>query len=594
MTPRVGDLVRGKYRIVRVIGDGGMGSVYEARHEGLGSQVALKFLHADLARRPGLAQRFSREARVSAAISSPHVTRVTDVDTTEDGTPFLVMELLTGKSLGVLLDGGPGVRPSHDESIDYALQILAGLEAAHALGVVHRDLKPDNVFITSSAGGPIAKLIDFGIAKVKESGEYKQGLTFAGILMGTPEYMAPEQLFSANAVDHRADLYSLGVMLFEMLAGQRPAQGDTPADIVSQVQNGTAKRLDKMMPDLPSELISVVHTALSADPSERFDSAFAMRVALSRSAGKLSHAGQLAATSTPATTPPRADTPRTDPPPPSAVPKTVPPVARPASAVPAAPHPGSIAPVAPRVPSIVSAPAPELWAQSQASHAPKVPSTAPPVAASPRAGGTVMTPSPAALPVASVTPSLSPVPSPSPAPIGARRVRKSGGALPWILGVVAVGIAGAIGVIAVSQMSEDDSRSATPALPTPLPATPVAAQKEDSTPPSQHAATGDTPPTAAAPTPTQKTPSTSAPRPSTSTQTPGNDSASDPTPAPSSSAPPLTLPFPLPSTLPPLPSSLPPLPQGIPTTLPSSFPTFPGLPTAPPASSTSQPATGSP
>jgi serine/threonine protein kinase len=199
MTPRVNDLVRGKYRIVRLIGDGGMGSVYEARHEGLGSPVALKFLHPDLARRPGLAQRFAREARVSAAIQSPHVTRVTDVDLTEDGTPYLVMELLNGRSLGALLDGPPEGRPSRDESVDFALQILLGLEAAHALGVVHRDLKPDNVFITTTPGGPVAKLIDFGIAKVKESGEYKQGLTFAGILMGTPEYMAPEQLFSANA-----------------------------------------------------------------------------------------------------------------------------------------------------------------------------------------------------------------------------------------------------------------------------------------------------------------------------------------------------------------------------------------------------------
>src|SRR5205814_1401753 len=132
-----GALISGKYRIVRLIGDGGMGTVYEARHEVLGHRVALKFLHADLAQRPGLTQRFLQEARVSATIQSPHVTHVTDVDTSQDGSPYLVMELLAGESLQAVLD-----RLGHvpvEQAIDFALQILAGLEAAHALGVVHRD-----------------------------------------------------------------------------------------------------------------------------------------------------------------------------------------------------------------------------------------------------------------------------------------------------------------------------------------------------------------------------------------------------------------------------------------------------------------------
>ena len=216
-----GDLIDGKYRIQRLIGDGGMGSVYEARHEFLGIPVALKFLHTDLAKRPGLAARFLQEARVSATIQSPHVCHVTDVDTASDGSPFLVMELLTGESLQSLLTRQGKL--SVDYSIDFALQILAGLEAAHALGVVHRDLKPDNVFITPSASGPLLKLIDFGIAKLRESNEFKKELTRAGVIMGTPEYMAPEQLYAAHEVDHRADLYSLGVILFEMLSRARPA-----------------------------------------------------------------------------------------------------------------------------------------------------------------------------------------------------------------------------------------------------------------------------------------------------------------------------------------------------------------------------------
>jgi len=297
MAPQPGDIIGGKYRIIRMIGDGGMGAVYEARHEILGTSVALKFLHADLAKRPGLSSRFLQEARVSASIQSPHVTRVTDVDQTPDGSPFLVMELLTGESLQQLLDRRHKL--PKDQAIDFALQVLSGLEAAHALGVVHRDLKPDNVFITPSTGGPVCKLLDFGIAKLRQSNEYTKGLTRPGALMGTPEYMSPEQLYSADRVDHRADLYSLGVMLFEMLAGERPAQGEDAAAIVGNVMAGNVRRLDELMPSLPSDLVDVVQRAINPDKGRRFQSAEEMRLALAPYAGQLSHAGKLAATPVP-------------------------------------------------------------------------------------------------------------------------------------------------------------------------------------------------------------------------------------------------------------------------------------------------------
>ena len=184
MRPNPGDVIGGKFRIVRMIGDGGMGAVFEARHEVLGTSVALKFLHTELARRQGLATRFLQEARVSASIQSPHVTKVTDVEQTADGTPYLVMELLTGESLQQLLDRQRKL--PKDQAIDFVLQILSGLEAAHALGVVHRDLKPDNVFITPSTGGPVCKLLDFGIAKLRQTNDYNKGLTRPGALMGTP------------------------------------------------------------------------------------------------------------------------------------------------------------------------------------------------------------------------------------------------------------------------------------------------------------------------------------------------------------------------------------------------------------------------
>ena len=292
-----GELVSGKYRIVRLIGDGGMGVVYEARHEVLGSSVALKFLHADLAKRPGLTQRFLQEARVSATIQSPHVTHVTDVDTAQDGSPYLVMELLSGQSLQGMLDR-QGKLPL-DQAVDFGLQILAGLEAAHATGVVHRDMKPDNVFVTPTGGGPLLKLIDFGIAKLRASSEFSKGLTRAGVVMGTPEYMAPEQLISAHTTDHRADIYSLGVMLFEMLAGCRPADGDDAEIIVAAVQAGHVRRLPDLVPGLPQGLVALIERATLPEREQRFESAAAMRLSLAQFAGQLSHAGRLAATAEP-------------------------------------------------------------------------------------------------------------------------------------------------------------------------------------------------------------------------------------------------------------------------------------------------------
>jgi eukaryotic-like serine/threonine-protein kinase len=272
-----GDLIGNKYRVVRLIGDGGMGSVYEARHEVLGTDVALKFLHAELAERPGLASRFLQEARVAAQIKSPHVAHVSDVDTTAEGLPYLVMDLLGGESLQRLLDRELKLRP--EQAIDFALQILSGLEAAHAIRVVHRDLKPDNVFVTPTPSGPLLKLIDFGIAKLRE-GAGGRGLTRAGVVMGTPEYMPPEQLYTASDVDERADIYALGVIMFEMLSGKRPADGPDAETIVGQVLGGRVLRLGALEPALPATLVAIVERALSGDRDLRFRTAGEMRTAL--------------------------------------------------------------------------------------------------------------------------------------------------------------------------------------------------------------------------------------------------------------------------------------------------------------------------
>ena len=287
-----GHLLGGKYQIVRRIGVGGMGSVYEARHAGLGTPVAIKVLLPLLAQVPTVADRFRREAQVSAQLESAHVIHVTDVDQLPDARPYLVMELLEGESLQDYLEKVKAL--SREEAIDLGLQILLGLECAHALGVVHRDLKPGNVFLDTRGVGRTAKILDFGVAKVKATPEF-QALTRPGMVMGTPEYMAPEQAFSSDQADARSDVYSVGVMLYEMLSGALPAQGDIPLAVAHQVMTRKVRPLGERCPGLPQGLINLVHRAMDPERSARFQNALEMRRALSAFAGKLSAAGQVAA-----------------------------------------------------------------------------------------------------------------------------------------------------------------------------------------------------------------------------------------------------------------------------------------------------------
>ncbi len=279
-----GDLLRGKYRLVRLLGDGGMGSVYEAHHEGLGTRVAIKVLHSDLARRSGLVERFLREARVSAQIKSPNVVQVVDVEATEEGVAYIVMELLEGEPLSAVLEREGKLAVS--VASEYTVQILRALEAAHALGVVHRDLKPENVFVTFAGEKPLLKLIDFGIAKARQMDSQARNLTVAGIVMGTPEYMAPEQAHSADKVDARSDIYAVGVMLYEMISGSRPAIGDDARVVALKVERGEVRPLVHVAPGVPPDLAGLVHRAIAARPELRFGTATEMRLALEAMAGK--------------------------------------------------------------------------------------------------------------------------------------------------------------------------------------------------------------------------------------------------------------------------------------------------------------------
>lgn len=289
MRPRVGETINGKYRLIRLIGEGGMGSVFEARHEYLGSAVALKFLDPELARRSGLVARFLREARVSATVQSPHIVQVSDVDESSTGLPYIVMEILHGESLQTLL--ARVGKLAFDTSLDFSVQILNGLEAAHNAGIVHRDLKPDNVFVVPTRQGSLVKLLDFGIAKLRVSEEFQRGLTRPGVLMGTPEYMAPEQAFSADTADHRADLYALGVIMFEMLTGRRPIPGDDPRIMAAVVLSGKVPLLTDVDPSMPAGLATAIARALHGKPADRFASAAEMRAAIAPYCKPTPHSG---------------------------------------------------------------------------------------------------------------------------------------------------------------------------------------------------------------------------------------------------------------------------------------------------------------
>ncbi len=217
---KVGDVIAGKYRVDALLAAGGMGAVFKAHHEILDKGVAIKLMRPELATHKQIAQRFLREARAAAKITSDYVARVADVDLLDAKTPYMVMDLLVGDDLCTIMETTP--RLPIAQAVDYAIEALFGLEAAHARGVVHRDLKPSNLFVEKlDGGGRRVKVLDFGISKVLGSdgdeGMKAGATTGAGQLLGTPRYMSPEQVASAKNVDNRTDLWSLGMILYEML-----------------------------------------------------------------------------------------------------------------------------------------------------------------------------------------------------------------------------------------------------------------------------------------------------------------------------------------------------------------------------------------
>jgi serine/threonine-protein kinase len=266
----LGKTLAGKYRIDERLSEGGMGTVYRGTHVLMDKTVAIKVLRPSLAADEKIVARFSREARAASRISHPHALSVTDFGEAENGVVFLVMEYLSGVTLKELIrQEGPMPLP---RAVEILRQVGGALDAAHGEGVVHRDLKSDNIMLLSSSGTDYAKVLDFGIAKIKEpEGEYNPGLTAPDLVIGTPQYMSPEQCSQSPDIDARSDIYSLGVILYEMLVGHVPFTGGSPTSIMlKHLQQAAPSVLDERG-DVPQAVGRVVARAMEKRPEDRYE-----------------------------------------------------------------------------------------------------------------------------------------------------------------------------------------------------------------------------------------------------------------------------------------------------------------------------------
>jgi Protein kinase domain len=269
----IGVVLAGRYRVERVLGQGGMGVVVKAMHLQLNQPVAMKFLLPEVLGNQQVVQRFLREAQAAVRLKSEHVARVIDVGSLDSGAPYMVLEYLEGADLSNF----PRSQLSVGGVVDLVLQACEALAEAHSLGIVHRDIKPANFFITrGSDGSPLLKVLDFGISKSPAAGS---NLTATQSVMGTPAYMSPEQMRSSRDVDHRTDIWALGVVLYELLQGMPPYGGDTFSSMVIKVVNDP---LPRMTVALPGDLDAIVYRCLEKDPARRFQNVADLAQALAK------------------------------------------------------------------------------------------------------------------------------------------------------------------------------------------------------------------------------------------------------------------------------------------------------------------------
>jgi serine/threonine-protein kinase len=273
-------VLAGKYRVERVLGQGGMGVVVAARHVQLGELVAIKFLLSEMTVDPEVVQRFAREARAAVRIKSEHVARVSDVGALENGAPYMVMEYLDGNDLGaVLAKQGP---LAQEDAVDFVAQACEAIAEAHALGIVHRDLKPSNLMaVVRSDGSLCVKVLDFGISKITQAGDGPDLVrTKTAMALGSPLYMSPEQMVSARDVDGRTDIWALGAILYELVSGRTPFVAESFAALVLEVTQGQLTPLGQVRRGVPAGLAAVVARCLAKDRKDRYDTVADLALAL--------------------------------------------------------------------------------------------------------------------------------------------------------------------------------------------------------------------------------------------------------------------------------------------------------------------------
>ncbi len=265
-------VIGGKYQVVRLLGSGGMGAVYEARNSWTGRRVAVKMLHAQFARKPEIVRRFLREAKAATAISHPNIVDVLDMgEDPAQGGLFIVQEFLEGLDLARRMQQVPAL--TMRESLALLAPVMSALVAAHRLGIVHRDIKPENIFLTTGPRGVTApKLIDFGISKVLDGPSADRSRTQTGVAIGTPQYMSPEQARGRSDVDGRSDVWSMGVLLYELVAGRLPFDAPNYNLLIVAILTTPAPRIEEVAPGVPRQLAAVIHRALEPDLAQRYAS----------------------------------------------------------------------------------------------------------------------------------------------------------------------------------------------------------------------------------------------------------------------------------------------------------------------------------